>query len=39
MNIYNIFIVKLNIDSIQAEVMSCKTESRKHTRWQRAVQT
>ena len=32
-------ILKLNIDSIQVEIMSCKTESRKHTKWQRAVQT
>ena len=31
-------IINLNIDSIQAEIMSSKTEDRKHTQLQRAVQ-
>ena len=32
-------IINLNIDSIQVEITKCKTEDRKHTMWQRAVQT
>ena len=32
-------ILNLNIDSLQVEVVSCKTESRKHTQLQRTVQT
>ena len=32
-------ILNINIDSIQAEIGSCKTESRKHTRSQRVAQT
>ena len=33
-------ILNLNIDSIQVEVQTAKqTESRKHTKWQRAAQT
>ena len=32
-------IINLNIDSIQAEIASCKTENRKCKLWLRAVQT
>ena len=32
-------IINLSIDSIQVEIMSSKTEDRKHTQLQRAVQT